>query len=140
MRISARCDYACRAIMELALHWPRKLPLHIQVISERQNIPIKYLIQILIQLKRRGLAISIRGKEGGYNLSKAPAEITLGEVMRQTGGPLLPLADSAAKNKSVFFSIWKEAEGAIAKVLDQITFEDIAKKARNLKGAISYQI
>ena len=140
MRISARCDYACKALLELALHWPSKEPVHIQTISKRHNIPMKYLVQILIQLKRAGLVASIRGKEGGYNLAKAPGEITLGKVIRQTGGPLLPLASSAAKKESVFVTIWKEVEGAMARILDKVTFEDILKKSRGIEKTIVYQI
>ena len=52
MRVSAKCDYACKALLELALHWPNKEPVQIHEISEKQDIPIKYLVQILIQLKR----------------------------------------------------------------------------------------
>lgn len=129
MRVSARCDYACKALLELALHWPRKEPLQIHTISTRRRIPMKYLVQILIQLKRIGLVASIRGKVGGYNLKIAPARITLGEVMRCIGGPLLPVATSTKKNESVFTTIWNEVEDAIAKVLDGITFEDICNKA-----------
>ena len=93
MRVSAKCDYACKALLELALHWPNKEPVQIHEISEKQDIPIKYLVQILIQLKRIGFVDSIRGKEGGYNLAIAPDRITLGKVMREIGGPLLPMAN-----------------------------------------------
>lgn len=140
MRISARCDYACRALLELALHWPNKGSLTIHTISEKQNIPMKYLVHILIQLKRMGLVESLRGKQGGYRLAKPPNKISLGEMIREVGGPLLPVANSAAKEKSVFTTIWREVEGAMAKVLDKITFEDISNKEKGMKGAIVYQI
>lgn len=140
MRISARCDYACRALLELALHWPKKEPIQIQTISQNQEIPMKYLIQILIQLKRMGFAVSVRGKHGGYNLAKPPHKISLGEVMRETGGPLLPLVNSATEKKSVFAAIWKDTEDAMARVLDRVTFEDITNKARGIEGIITYAI
>lgn len=140
MRISARCDYACKALLELALHWPDKKPLQIHRISERQDIPMKYLVQILIQLKRMGLVNSRRGKEGGYNLTRPPDKITLGEVIRALGDPLLPLANSAAKENSVFVTIWHEVEDAMARILDKVTFEDIANKVRGMEKAIIYQI
>lgn len=140
MRISARCDYACKALLELALHWPNEEPLHILAISEKQDIPMKYLVQILIQLKRMSLVESVRGKQGGYKLAKPPHSITLGKMMRNIGGPLLPVAGSATKGKSVFATIWNEVEEAMAKVLDKITFEDIANKAKGMAGAIIYQI
>jgi len=140
MRISARCDYACKALLELALHCPNTEPLQIHIISEKQDIPMSYLVQILIQLKRMGYVESIRGKQGGYILSRAPHKITLGEVMRRIGGPLLPLAGSAARNKSVFSAVWKEVEVAMAKVLDEVTFEDIVNKAKGVREAMVYQI
>ncbi len=93
MRISARCDYACRALLELALHWPNIEPVQTYTISEKQDIPMKYLVQILIQLKRMGLVESARGKHGGYSLAKPPNKISLGEVIREVGGPLLPMAN-----------------------------------------------
>ena len=140
MRISARCDYACRALLELALHWPNRQPVQTSAISEKQGIPMKYLVQILIQLKRMGLVESVRGKQGGYYLAKPPDKISLGEVIREVGGPLLPMANSATKKESVFATIWTEVEEAMAKVLDKVTFEDILNKAKGMEGAIVYQI
>ncbi len=140
MRISARCDYACKALLELALHWPSKEPVQLHTISDHQGIPTKYLVHILIQLKRMNLVESMRGKQGGYNLTRHPNEITLGEVIRDTGGPLLPLAKTAAKSESAFAAIWEEVEGVMAKVLDKVTFEDIVNKVRGKEKALIYQI
>lgn len=140
MRISAQSEYACRALLELALNWHGRTPVRISVISRRQSIPIKYLEQILIQLKNAGLVESIRGKHGGYRLAKAPYEISLGEVMRKIKGPILQLADTATRKKSVFADIWKEVEDSIVKVLDKINFEDIANRAGGAQGAVIYQI
>ena len=140
MRISAKCDYACRALLELSLHWPKAAPLQIQEIAERQNIPQHYLVQILIQLKRQGLVVSSRGKEGGYNLMRAPEAIGLGEVIMEMAGPLLPAADSATKKDSVFSGVWKDVEEAMSRVLDRVTFDDICRKARGEENIILYQI
>ncbi|NQT95035.1 MAG: Rrf2 family transcriptional regulator [Candidatus Omnitrophica bacterium] len=140
MRVSARCDYACKALLELSLHWPNEEPLQIHTISDRQNIPLNYLIQILIQLKRVGFVESSRGKEGGYKLAKLPGQISLGEVIRQITGRLLPLAEAAKGNGSVFSDIWSELEDVMTGMLDKITFEDISNKAKGTKKAIVYQI
>ncbi|MFH1996907.1 MAG: Rrf2 family transcriptional regulator [Candidatus Omnitrophota bacterium] len=140
MRISAKCDYACKALLELTLHWPNREPVQIHTISENQKIPMRYLVQILIQLKNLGMVSSVRGKEGGYNLAASPNEIALGDLMRRVGGPLLPRADSVANGGSVFKTIWSEVEGAMAKVIDKVTFEDIANKSRRGIGAANYQI
>lgn len=140
MGISAKCDYACRAILELALHWPNGKPLSIHQISKNQDIPMKYLVHILIQLKKIGLVESVRGKQGGYKLAKAPHKISLGEVTGEIGGSLLPIANSARRNQSVFTEIWKETGKAMSQVLDKITFEDIVNKVKVIKEAIVYQI
>ena len=139
MRISAQCDYACRALLELALQWPNKDLMQIQAISKRQDIPIKYLVHILIQLKKIGLVTSARGKEGGYSLAKEPKDIALGKVIRQVSGPLLSLPEST-KDKTVFAAIWKDLERTMAKLLDKITFEDILNKAKGTDGTINYHI
>lgn len=140
MKVLAKCEYACRALLELALHWPGRKPLQIQAISERQNIPMRYLVHILIQLKKAGLVASVRGKEGGYNLVKPPHKIKIGEVIREMGGPLMPVVGQNGKKKSVFVSVWTEAGGAMAGVLDKTSLEDITDKVRGVKEAIVYQI
>ena len=140
MRISARCDYACKALLALSLHWPNDAPLQIQQISQDQKIPMRYLVQILIQLKRQGLVSSSRGKDGGYNLAKPPQDISLGEVIRNISGAFLPLSNSAVKHKSVFTSVWKSVEDSMSKILDKITFEDICRKSKDMETMLIYQI
>ncbi len=140
MRISAESEYACRALLELALNWPSRNLVQVSAIAKRQDIPIKYLEQILIQLKSARLVESVRGKQGGYRLAKAPGQISIGEAMRTIKGPLLQLADTATQKKSVFTAIWKEVEGSIVKVLDEVSFEDIANKAKSMEGTMIYQI
>ncbi len=140
MRISARCDYACKAVLALALHWPGKKPLQMQIISEKHGIPLKYLPQILLQLKRMGIAKSIRGKNGGYVLARDPGEISLGELVREISGPLLPLAASAEKNGTGFSAVWKDVEHAMADVLDKVMFDDIVMRTRSAQDTIMYQI
>lgn len=140
MRISAESDYACRALLELSLKWQGKCLVQVSIIAEKQGIPIKYLEQILLQLKNAGLINSVRGKYGGYKLAKSPAEISLAEVLRRIKGPILQVSDTAARKESVFSGIWKEIEGSIVKILENINFEDIANKAKGMEGVMSYQI
>lgn len=140
MRVSARCDYTCRALLELSLNWEHRKPLHLREISKRQRIPVKYLVLILIQLKQLGIVESLRGKNGGYILAVPPSNIKLGWILKELFGPLLPLGESALKNKSIFLDIWKEAEDAMAGVLDSFTFEDIVNRIRGKKGVLFYQI
>jgi hypothetical protein len=60
--------------------------------------------------------------------------------MREIGGPLLPIAGTAAKEESVFSGVWKEVEGAMTRILDKVTFEDICDKAKGAEKALIYQI
>ncbi|MCM8796998.1 MAG: Rrf2 family transcriptional regulator [Candidatus Omnitrophica bacterium] len=140
MRISAEIDYACRALLELALNWQTKKLVQVSVIAKEQDIPIKYLEQILFKLKNLNLVQSVRGKQGGYRLAKNPRDIKVGEVMRKLEGHLLEMADTIGKKESVFTDIWKQTEDSIIMVLDKISFEDIANQVKNKKTAIIYQI
>ena len=88
--ISQKAKYALRALAALARADSRR-PMLIAEIAEQQNIPKKFLEQILLELKHRGLVISKRGKEGGYLLLKPASEITFGEILRMIDGPIAPL-------------------------------------------------
>ena len=88
--ISQKAKYALRALAALA-RAEAKRPMLIAEIAEQQKIPKKFLEQILLDLKHRGLVMSKRGKEGGYLLLKPPHEITFGEVLRMIDGPIAPL-------------------------------------------------
>src|SRR3989338_601763 len=128
MKISAKIDYACRALLELSLHWPNQGPLQVETIAGRQKIPVKFLTQILILLKQIGYVESIRGKNGGYLLRKLPREIKLSGIMENfndlTGNP------RDEKDSPVFSPIWKEIGQDFFKIMDKINFEDICNRRR----------
>ncbi|MBI5117634.1 Rrf2 family transcriptional regulator [Candidatus Poribacteria bacterium] len=138
MKVSAKGDYACRALLDLALNYDSQTPVHITEIAERQGIPRKYLVQILILLKGAGLVKSKRGVEGGYMLSRPPVEITLGEVVRLVDGPILPLKctmddESATCDRKPicgFHPIWESVRDSISDIIDNLTYEDICKRTR----------
>lgn len=140
MRISAKFDYACKAIVELAQHWPKKDPVQIKEISEVYQIPVRYLVNIMNQLKSIGIVESVRGPTGGYILKKDPADIKLGMVLKEIGGPLLPVANTIKKKETAFDGIWKEVENAMEKVLNNVTFEDICNKIKGTSDVIMYNI
>ena len=81
MKISAKTEYACIAMLELAAHFGSEKPIRIRHIAQRHGIPSRFLVQILLQLKGAGLVASVRGAAGGYNLIKPPEEVSLGQVM-----------------------------------------------------------
>ena len=91
MKFSKKSEYGLRALLELCeTYGGRVLQRH--EIAERQNIPVEFLEQILLALKRAGLLASRRGIRGGYSLIKSPEEITLGQVIRILDGPLAPIS------------------------------------------------
>jgi Rrf2 family protein len=93
MRLSKKGEYAIRALVEIGFesHLRPNSLIQISTVAERTNIPEKFLEQILLALRNGGVLKSKRGVEGGYALAKAPAEITLGEVVRLLDGPLAPI-------------------------------------------------
>lgn len=95
MRISKKAEYALRALFALAQARPDR-PFPIQDLSKQENIPIKFLEQILLSLRREGLLESKRGVGGGYLLARPATEITVGEVIRLLDGPLAPVACAAS--------------------------------------------
>ncbi len=136
MKISAKVDYACRALLELALKHGSGTPVHVRDIAEKQKIPSKYLVQILVMLKGAGFVRSKRGVEGGYLLSRSPSQITLGEVVRLVDGPLLPAKCSTEDDSSTceliptcaIHPVWEDVRHAISDIVDNITYEDLCKR------------
>ncbi len=136
MKVSAKGDYACRALLELALKYETATPVHVSEIADKQRIPKKYLVQILVMLKSAGLVKSKRGVEGGYMLARPPSEITLGEVVRVVDGPLLPVKCSSEDNTSTceliptcaIHPVWEQVREAIAEIVDNITYEDLCRQ------------
>jgi len=146
MRITYKGDYALKTILDLALHYGNS-PVTISDLAERLDIPIKFLEQILLDLKRGGFVESRRGKVGGYLLAKQPSRIKVGDVIRFIDGPIEPIACVDKKYhgcndiyKCIFRNIWEEVSKSTAKVIDNITFEDLAKKLSHLKPTLVYQI
>jgi len=146
MRVTYKGDYALKTILDLALHYERG-PVTIHDLARRADIPIKFLEQILLNLKRGGFVQSRRGKIGGYFLARPPAGIKLGEVVRFIDGPIEPLA-CIAKNyrgcndmsKCVFRGIWAKVSESTANIIDNINFGDLTKKIKRLDTSFFYHI
>ena len=145
MKISAKVEYACRALIELGLHWPNKNPLPIALIGQRQGIPGNFLTHILISLKQLGFVDSTRGKSGGYFLIKPPAQITLKEVIVHFCGLgiLFPgnyLVGNPGQAKRVTDQIWQEIDRDIFKKLNTMTLLTICDRVRNQNKTLVYDI
>lgn len=129
MKISARCEYACRAMLELAQRYRSEETVNSAAIAERRDIPEKYLVHILLQLKRVGLVQSIRGARGGYRLGFPPEQISLHDIVTAIDGPLeeqLPLGpDSAVELRPA----WGKLAEALRTSMDGITLRDILESS-----------
>lgn len=131
MKISTKGRYGLRVMLDLATYGSeRHVPL--REISERQNITIKYLEQIITPLLRGNYVTSFRGNCGGYQLSCKPEEITVGEIIRTMEGSLAPVScleddDNICPqaDKCQTLPIWKNLETLIEEYLDSITLSDL---------------
>jgi Rrf2 family protein len=132
MRISAKADYALRAALELA-HAEGKGPLKGEQIAHSQGIPLKFLENILLELRHHGLVQSQRGAEGGYWLARPADEITLAEVLRSVEGPLAnvrgerPEALEYVGAAERLRDVWIALRANLRAVLDSVTLADVAE-------------
>jgi Rrf2 family protein len=129
MRVSAKADYAVRASLELAT--AENGPVKGERISQAQEIPLRFLENILIDLRHAGLVRAQRGAEGGYWLARPAGEITLGEVIRAVDGPLASVRGEppedvnyagAAENLR---TVWVALRASLRSVVDEVTLADV---------------
>ncbi len=140
MKLSKKGEYALKALIELAINHNKVNVTLINNIAARTKIPIKYLEQILLNLKNRGILISKRGVGGGYSLARPPTDISIGEIIRISEGPLAPL-NCASKTSHVncnqesicgLYSIMREVRDAISNIVDNISLNDAANRTLDL--------
>ncbi len=146
MHITYKGDYALKTILDLSVHYGRG-PVTIHGLAVRADIPAKFLEQILLDLKRGGFVQSRRGKVGGYLLAKKPSQIRLGEVIRFIDGPIEPVScvnknyrGCVDTSECVLRKVWIKVAEATSSIVDNITFEDLAKKVKGPKEVLVYQI
>ncbi len=131
MRVSAKADYALRACVELAAT-EETGPIKGERIAQAQAIPLKFLENILGDLRMAGLVRSQRGAEGGYWLARPPAEITLAEVIRSVEGPLANVR--GVRPESVEYTgsaepmrdVWIAVRASLRSILEKVTLADVA--------------
>jgi len=141
MKLSTRGEYATRAMLELALHHGQERRLHIRDISAAQDIPPRFLEQILLTLKRSGYLRSKKGPNGGYLLARPPEQINVAEIIRVLDGPLAPIECVSVTAHEVcpredfcgLRWLWKDVRDAIAEILEKTTFQDLAERTRRAK-------
>jgi Rrf2 family protein len=129
VRVSAKTDYAVRALLELAV--AEDGPVKGERLAQAQTIPLKFLENILTDLRHAGIVRAQRGAEGGYWLARSADRITLGEVIRAVDGPLASVRgeapedvayDGAAENLR---TVWVALRASMRSVVDEITLADV---------------
>jgi Rrf2 family protein len=131
MKISAKAEYACLALLALARRGADAPPLRIREISETYEIPERYLVQILLQLKGAGLVASTRGAAGGYRLTRAPENVRLSEVLLAIDGPDSTHQERGSASRQaclVLESVWASVRAAEHAVLDRTTIASLVEQ------------
>ena len=133
MRISAKVDYALRAMIELAAAAPNQIKG--ERLAESQSIPHKFLENILADLRNGGLVASQRGAEGGYRLALPPGEITVADVIRVVEGPIATVRGERPDDivyggvAAPLRDVWIELRAAMREVLEHVTLADLLARS-----------
>jgi Rrf2 family protein len=131
VRISAKVDYAVRAMAELAA-LPRGQPVTAETLAEAQDIPVTFLLGILGDLKQRQLVRSQRGRGGGYLLAQPAESISLADIIRAVEGPLANVRDMSLTSlryhgpATKLKDVWMAVRGSLRSVLETVTIADLA--------------
>jgi len=142
MKLSLRGEYALRALLVLGLNYQQPV-LRIQAISRQQNIPKRFLEQILNDLKSAGVVESKRGVAGGYRLARPPEEIPLATVIRHIEGALAPVSCVSERfyekcscpdeARCAIRDVMKEARDAVVAIMERLTLADLCARAHRLQ-------
>ena len=145
MKLTKRGEYGIKALIDLAAQDDPQAATQIKDIAQRQQIPVKFLEQILLTLRNAGILRSRAGVGGGYYLAKSPAEITLGQVVRVLDGPLAPIScvSQTAYERCVCADeatcglrlTMLDVRNAIANILDQTTLADVSTRVERAQRA-----
>jgi Rrf2 family transcriptional regulator, cysteine metabolism repressor len=141
MRVTAKGEYATQAVLHLSLQYPEVVTIH--EIAQRHHIPLKYLEQILLELKRGGILESRRGVRGGYTLARAPEEVSVGQVLRIVDGAFAE--SSCIHNEAMggvcvegescgLKQVWRHVQNSVEEILFATSFEEVRKRTLNGGG------
>lgn len=131
MKLSAKTEYACLAVLQMARDYETGEPLQIRRIADEQGIPSRFLVQILLQLKGAGLVASTRGAAGGYRLARPPAKISLAEVIDVIEGNSRPETNAGKRTPLVgaLLGICRDLDLALRDRLEDTSLADLAERA-----------
>jgi Rrf2 family protein len=143
MRISAKAEYACVAMFELALTDETPQPSRIKTIAQHHGISPRFLVQILLQLKAAGLVTSTRGASGGYQLARSPERISLADIINAMESTVPSRAAARAISMSAaqqaLHTVWHDIEELQQKFLRELTLAEFVRRTQE-NGVLSYQI
>lgn len=131
MLVTARAEYACLAMLELATKYDDPKPIRLQEIALKHDIPQRFLVQILLQMKAAGLVVTTRGAAGGYQLAKSPEEISLSDIfgaLDRAEPPAERLGSTTAMSRSLQ-AVWKQLANARTQVLQGFTLAELMPAA-----------
>ena len=144
MKLSAKAEYACLAVLELALRHDRAEPARLVEIAAPNAIPERFLVQILLQLKGAGFVSSVRGAGGGYHLAVEPQEISVWDIVQTVDGPTMTVANDEHVGSSpgwrVLRKVWNETSRIEQEHMQQIDFAHLAELARAQNASNMYYI
>ena len=140
MRVSAKAEYACIAMLELAANFADHQPVRLKMIADNHRIPSRFLVQILLQLKGAGLVTSIRGASGGYQLTRPPQDVSLGSIINaiDRDGPPAGVAPHSTALQALR-AVWQSVQDVEQRQLEGINLADLVRRAYQSNG-LSYQI
>lgn len=140
MKVSAKTEYACIAMFELAAGYDQGEPIRIRTIADKHGIPSRFLVQILLQLKGAGWVLSTRGASGGYRLAQPPETISLADIISTIEGPAESEATPISRSKAsrVLASIWNEIGQVERDMLSSITLDDLVRRAEEPAEGMYY--
>jgi Rrf2 family protein len=131
MRVSAKADYALRALIEIANRDDAR-PVSAEELGRLQEIPHGFLQAILADMRRAGIVVSQRGQSGGWRLATKPAEVSVADVIRAVDGPLVsvyglrPEAVSYNESAKILQHVWIAARSSLREVFENVTIESLA--------------
>jgi Rrf2 family protein len=134
MRVSAKADYALRALIEIAQGSDGR-PISAEELGRLQEIPHGFLQAILADLRRAGIVVSQRGQSGGWRLAARPADVSVADVIRAVDGPLVsvyglrPEAVSYNGSAEILQRVWIAARSSLREVFENVTLEALASRS-----------
>lgn len=138
MKLTAKSHYSVKALLDLSLQ-PHYGPASVKAIAQRQDLPAPYLEKLLMEMRRAGLVVSLRGVQGGYQLARPPQEISLAQILGAIGEELESFpdleADAADTADWVTRALWRQLQQKFQQVFQTVTLADLYYDARSWQAS-----